>query len=145
MLVIDTNVLVYAADRDAQWHKPCHAWLEQRRRQITPWYLTWNVVYEFLRVATHPRVFRKPWPIADARRFIEGVLAAPSAGMLLPTESHERVLRQTLDELPHLRGNIIHDAHTAVLMREHGIGQICTRDADFHRFPFVSVIDPLKM
>jgi predicted nucleic acid-binding protein len=27
-------------------------------------------------------------------------------------------------------------------MREHGIRRICTRDADFHRFPFLEVIDP---
>ena len=63
--------------------------------------------------------------------------------MLLPTERRADVLRETLDALPHLRGNILHDAHTAVLMREHGIERIVTRDADFHRFPFVRVIDPL--
>jgi predicted nucleic acid-binding protein len=35
------------------------------------------------------------------------------------------------------------DARTAILMREHGIRRICTRDTDFHRFPFLEVIDPL--
>jgi predicted nucleic acid-binding protein len=29
-------------------------------------------------------------------------------------------------------------------MREHGIGRIYTRDTDFHRFPFVEVVDPLQ-
>lgn len=29
-------------------------------------------------------------------------------------------------------------------MREHGIKQICTRDTDFNRFPFLEVIDPLR-
>ncbi|MEJ7668670.1 MAG: hypothetical protein WKH97_08045 [Casimicrobiaceae bacterium] len=43
-----------------------------------------------------------------------------------------------------LSGNLVHDAHTAILMREHGVRQICTRDTDFHRFPFVEVIDPLR-
>ncbi len=37
-----------------------------------------------------------------------------------------------------------HDLHTAALMREHGISRICTRDYDFHRFPFISVFDPLS-
>jgi predicted nucleic acid-binding protein len=41
-----------------------------------------------------------------------------------------------------LRGNILHDAHTAALMREHGIKEIYTRDMDFHRFPFLTVLDP---
>ena len=53
------------------------------------------------------------------------------------------LLAQTVAELPDLRGNVMHDLHTAVLMREHGISQICTRDADFRRFPFLTMIDPL--
>jgi predicted nucleic acid-binding protein len=40
-------------------------------------------------------------------------------------------------------GNLVHDAHTAALMREHGIRRIYTRDTDFHRFPFVEPIDPM--
>jgi uncharacterized protein len=45
--------------------------------------------------------------------------------------------------VPHLVGNLVHDAHTAILMREHGIRRIITRDVDFHRFPFLEVVDPL--
>ncbi len=33
--------------------------------------------------------------------------------------------------------------HTAVLMREHRIRRIVTRDADFHRFTFLAAVDPL--
>ena len=35
------------------------------------------------------------------------------------------------------------DARTAILMREHGISTIYTRDTDFNRFPFLTVIDPV--
>lgn len=63
--------------------------------------------------------------------------------MLVQTERHASVCRELLDELPHLRGNLMHDTHTAVLMREHGIERIYTRDTDFHRFPFLTVLDPL--
>lgn len=96
-----------------------------------------------MRVCTHPRVLRKPWSATDAWRFLDALLAAPSASILVATVRHADVLRATLGELPHLRGNIVHDAHIAVLMREHGISQIYTRDVAFHRFPFVSVLDPL--
>jgi predicted nucleic acid-binding protein len=54
------------------------------------------------------------------------------------------VAQQVLAEIPHLAGNLLHDAHTAIIMREHGIRQICTRDADFHRFAFLEVIDPMQ-
>lgn len=143
MFVIDTNVLIYAADQDSDFHSPCAEQLETWRRQATPWYLSWGIVYEFLRVTTHPKVFRKPWTAAAAWGFLDAVMAAPALAILLPTDRHANVLREVLRELPHLRGNLLHDTHTAVLMREHGIGRIVTRDADFHRFPFVSVVDPL--
>ncbi len=45
--------------------------------------------------------------------------------------------------MPWLAGNILHDAHTAILMREHGIGRIHTRDAAFHRFDVLDVVDPV--
>ena len=31
MLVVDTNVLVYAADQDSLFHVPCRDWLERQR------------------------------------------------------------------------------------------------------------------
>ena len=62
----------------------------------------------------------------------------------MATPRHAAVLARTLSELPDLRGNVMHDVHTAVLMREHGINRICTRDSDFHRFPFLKVVDPLS-
>ncbi|MDN5864330.1 MAG: PIN domain-containing protein [Gammaproteobacteria bacterium] len=143
MFVVDTNVLIYAADRDSPFHTPCRAQLEQWRRQASPWYLTWSIVYEFLRITTHPKVFRKPWSATDAWRFVDAVLASPTVSVLPATERHAKLLADVIAELPHLRGNIMHDAHTAVLMREHGIERIITRDTDFHRFPFVSVLDPV--
>ncbi len=59
------------------------------------------------------------------------------------TDRHSAVLSQTLTELPDFSGNTTHDLHTAVLMHEHGVGRLCTRDTDFHRFPFFTVVDPL--
>lgn len=53
--------------------------------------------------------------------------------------------RMVFDVVPQLAGNLVHDAETAVLMREHGIRRICTRDTDFHRFPFNEPIDPLAV
>ena len=87
---------------------------------------------------------RQPWTARDAWKFIAALIASPGLGILIPTPRHATVAEQVIAELPHLAGNLIHDAHTAILMREHGIGQICTRDTDFHRFPFLKVIDPLQ-
>jgi predicted nucleic acid-binding protein len=61
----------------------------------------------------------------------------------VPTDRHARVLADVVAEVPGLVGNLVHDTHTAVLMREHGIRRICTRDTDFHRFSFLEPVDPL--
>ena len=60
MFVVDTNILLYAVDRDSPEHAVCRAYLQKWRRRPDPWHLTWGIIYEFLRVATHPNVFRKP-------------------------------------------------------------------------------------
>ncbi len=143
MLVVDTNVLIYAADKNCTEHKKCRELLEQWRRGVLPWYMTWNIIYEFVRVISHPRVFRRPWSAKQAWTFIEVLLNSEGVGILAHTERHSVIMRKTLDEIPGLRGNLLHDAHTAVLMREHGIRRIYTRDSDFHRFTFLEVIDPL--
>jgi len=143
MFVVDTNVLVYAADESAPEHARCRALLEAWRRQHGAWYITWGVGYEFLRIVTHPRVLRRPWSLDGALGFLSAVLDAPGLGVLVPTERHAAVLGEVAAAVPTLAGNIIHDVQTAVLMREHGIRRICTRDTDFHRFPFLEPIDPL--
>lgn len=144
MLVVDTNVLVYAADADSPFHLPCRSWLDRQRARADGWYTTWPILYEFLRVTTHLRVFRQPWHLPQAWSFVAALLASPGLDILSPTLRHAEVAAAVLAELPELAGNLLHDAHTAILMREHGIRQICTRDSDFHRFPFLRVIDPLR-
>jgi len=145
VLVVDTNVLVYAANSTSQFHRPCREWIDRRRRRPDAWYVTWAILYEFLRVTTHPRILPRPWTVSGAWQFVETLLASPGLGILVPTERHPEVVAQVIAELPYLVGNIIHDVHTATLMREHGIKQICTRDHDFGRFPFIQTIDPLKV
>lgn len=142
MVVVDTNVLVYAADADSPFHEACRSWIEERRGRPDAWYCAWPIVYEFLRVCTHPRVLRKPWKLVDAWSFIAVLLDSPGIGMLSPTSRHASVASEVVRQFPHLAGNILHDTHTAILMREHGVKQICTRDTDFHRFQFLDVVDP---
>ena len=144
MVLVDTNVLVYAADADSAFHRPCHAWLEGQRQRAEAWYTTWPILYEFLRVTTHPRVMHRPWNSAMAWKYIAGLLASPGLRVLVQTDHHSDVAGQVIAEIPQIAANLVHDAHTAILMREHGIRRICTRDTDFHRFPFLEIVDPVQ-
>jgi predicted nucleic acid-binding protein len=105
--------------------------------------VTWGICYEFLRVVTHPRVMRHPWTMEAGVGFLTALQASPGLGVLVPTDRHLAVLAEVVAEVPGLSGNIVHDTQTAVLMREHGIRRVCTRDTDFHRFPFLEPVDPL--
>ncbi len=144
MFVVDTNVLLYAANQNSPGHEPCKRLLARWRNQAEPWYLTWGIIYEFLRVSTHPRVFSKPLSLRDAWVFLDAALASPAAEVLQETERHGALLEEMAAEVPDLRGNLVFDAHTVILMREHGIKRIYTHDADFRRFPSLEVIDPLQ-
>jgi uncharacterized protein len=143
LVVVDTNILVYAADASSDWHVKSRGFIERRRRRPDAWFTTWPILYEFMRVTTHPRVMRKPWSAPRAFSFVSALLRSPGLAILVPTERHADVAEQVISELPWLAGNLLHDAHTAILMREHGLIRICTRDTDFHRFSFLEVVDPL--
>lgn len=142
--LVDTNVLVYAANRDCPEYAQARNAVEGWLAGSTPWAITWGVAYEFLRVVTHPRVFRHPLRAHQALSFLEPILASDVVSLLVPTTRHERLLRETIEEFGAPAGNIFHDLHTAVLMREHGLTQIMTTDVDFRKFPFLVVTDPVR-
>ena len=142
MFVVDTNIFVYAADRSSPFHSRCRKSVEEWRGRSSPWYATWDIIYEFLRVITHPRVFRRPWTAVQAWGFVEALLASPAFGLLTPTNRHAGVAAELLKASDFLSGNLIFDARTAVLMMEHGIKRIYTRDTDFHRFALLDPLDP---
>ena len=66
VVVVDTNILVYAADADS-WHVKSRNWIEERRDRPEAWYVTWPILYEFMR---DTRVMRKPWSATRAWAFV---------------------------------------------------------------------------
>ena len=85
------------------------------------WYLTEGIVYEFLRVATHPRVFARPLAKRQALAFLEPFWNAPTFTILTAGDRHWELLKQEVLAIPHPVGNLFFDIRTLVLMREHGI------------------------
>lgn len=143
MFVVDTNILVYAAHTRAAENRAAAAAVEQWRSGDEPWFVTWSVLYEFLRVVTHARTFERPLTFSQACDFIEQIFASPSFGVLTETDRHPQILRELSAEYPRMAGNPMHDLHIAALMREHGVVEIRTADTDFHQFKFLRVVNPL--
>ena len=142
MFVVDTNILIYAVNRQSPFHSNCLSALERWRGGTDPWHLTWGNCYEFLRAVTHPRGLMSPLTAEQAWQFLAALIASPRLSFLVPSDRHATVLSELLSEMPQLSGNIMHDVTTVALMREHGIPTIYTHDVGFHRFAGIEVIDP---
>ena len=144
MFVVDTNIMIYAAVEEFSEHDDARRLIEQWRRGSRSWFATWPILYEFLRVVTHRSVFERPLKLSDAWSFVDRLFEASSFSLLVETNRHGDVLAALMAEYPRITGNILHDLHTAALMKEHGVTEIRSADADFHQFRFLRVVNPLS-
>ncbi len=142
MFLIDTNILLHAVNQESPESGRTASFLRNLPRQAEWWALSWNIIYEFLRVATHPRVFPNPLTLPEAWAFITALLETPNGLLISETGLHTDLLAECSSESPRLNGNILHDFHSAVLMREHGITEIVTFDQDFRSFPWITIKEP---
>ncbi len=145
MHFVDTNVLVYAVTPEDPDHAACARLIQSWIDAGMPWYTTWGIVYEFLRVVTHPRVRRAPLAALAAWDVIDGMMRDGGLRVVGPADQHQRLLGREIATVPALRGNLMHDLETVITMREHGVSRIVTRDRDFHRFPGITVVDPVAI
>jgi toxin-antitoxin system PIN domain toxin len=142
--LIDTNILLHAANAASPSHRAARGFFQEHLRLRTSWCITWPILYEFLRVSTHSRVFPKPLTASQGLEFAGALIAREEVVLLVPTSRHLAVLGTVVNELGQPAGNLFHDVHTAVLMREHGISEIVTADTDFLQFGFLKVSNPLR-
>lgn len=142
MILPDVNVLVYAFREDAPDHAAYHHWLQQLIATDEPFAVSDHVLGGFLRVVTHPRVFRPPAPIKLALAFAEAVRNRPTAVRIAPGERHWTTFRR-LCRSAGVRGNLVPDAWLAALAIEHGC-EFATTDRDFARFSGLRWLHPLQ-
>jgi len=142
--VIDANILLYAVNSEDPSHARAALFVREAAGSADRWYVSEGILYEFLRVATHPKVFARPLAWSDALAFVRVLIDAPSIAVLGAGEEHWHVLRRVLEPLTHPGGNLFFDVRTAVLMREHGVRAIYTADADFLQFADITVVNPLR-
>lgn len=142
MLAPDVNVLVYAHRAELPEHAACRRWLEDLVNADAAFGLADVVLGGFLRVVTHPRVFRRPTPLAEALAEAAALRAQPNRVPLEPGRRHwsifERLCRET-----RARGNLVADAYLAALALEAGCTWVTT-DRDYSRFPGLRWSSPLE-
>jgi len=139
---VDANILVYASDQDSAVHTAALQFLQRCARGREVFCLAWMTIAAYLRIATHPAVFRRPLSPEEAMTNVEDLLALPQVRVLGEDEGFWRVYREVARPASP-RGNLVPDAHLAALLLQHGVGTLYTRDRDFLRFDFLEVVDPL--
>lgn len=142
--VIDTNILLYAANKDAEEHSKSASFLRETAGSSRIWFLTEGILYEFLRVSTHSKVFERPLTWKEALRFVKPFLLSPQFQILIAGEDHWVMLERILGEMTRPSGNLFFDIRTVALMHEHGVREIYTTDTDFLQFRGIKVINPLR-
>lgn len=141
--LIDTNILLYAANEDAPQHERAISFLTAELSTSDAWYLTEGIVYEFLRVSTHARIFENPLTWQQSVGFLEPILSRDNVTILTASTEHWSMLRTALTKVHHPAGNLFFDIRTYVLMLEHSVKSIYTADTDFLQFSEVDVINPI--
>jgi len=129
----DLNVLLAASRTDHPHHTVALDWLNQalaaceagESLEILP-----MVAAGFLRLATHPKVFRLPTPIGDAIAFIDALLARP--GIQMPEIGREWPTLKQLAREHGLLANDLTDAWIAAAVRTLG-SHLVTFDRGFKR------------
>jgi hypothetical protein len=137
----DVNLLLYAYDSESPRHTAAREWLEETLSGTETVAFAWAAVVGFIRIATNPAIFARPWDAGGALDLVDEWLAQPAVTVVNPTDRHAAVLRDLLTPLG-AAGNLTSDAHLAALAIEHG-ATVYSCDNDFSRFSGLRWIDPL--
>lgn len=141
MRLVDVNILVAAHREDAQHHGEVLSWLESELASPSGVGLSELVLSGFLRVTTHPKVFRRPTPLNEALAFVDDLRSRPEVHLFAPGPDHWEVFTG-LCRRAEARGNLVPDAYHAALAIELGCEWI-SLDRGFSRFPDLRWRHPL--
>lgn len=141
MILVDANLLLYAANRSAPEHEAARTWLDARLSGTARVGLPWPSLLAFVRLASNPLVLRNAVSVEGAWMQVQEWLGARPAWVPAPTEQHSEVLDRFC-RLPQMSSRLVPDAHLAALAIEHGL-TLCSTDGDFSKFPGLSWENPL--
>jgi len=143
VIAVDTNILVYAHRRDAEFHSAAAERIKLLAEGKSAWAIPWPCLHEFFAISTHPRIYDPPSTQSQAIAQIDAWLASPSLSVLSESAGYWDRLKTTLTA-GKVIGSMVHDARIAALCAAHGVRELWSADRDFGRFgSAISVKNPL--
>ena len=98
MILIDTNLWLYASLQEMPQHSRARTWLESVLNGDEPVALPWTVVLAVLRISTQAMLMQRPLQPEQALNLVEGWLQHPLVERLEPGPSHWSLLRLLIAE-----------------------------------------------
>ncbi|HEX4303101.1 MAG TPA: TA system VapC family ribonuclease toxin [Rhizomicrobium sp.] len=141
MILIDTNLLLYASISDFAQHAPAKRWLNEQFSGTERIGIPWHSVLGYVRLASQKTVFKKGPSVNEAWSVARKWLALGNVWVPQPTERHGDVLNDLLVS-NEVSSRFIMDLHLAALAIEHDL-TVCSNDSDFARLANVRWINPL--
>lgn len=141
MIIPDINLLLYTYDSASPFHASAAAWWQSSLSGDETVGLLPVVVFGFVRIATHVRVFRDPMTVSEAAGHVRSWLQQPSVQVLDTGPDPVRPVLELLETLG-TGGNLVGDAQMAAAALHHD-AVLHTADTDFARFPGLRWFNPL--
>jgi toxin-antitoxin system PIN domain toxin len=141
VILVDANLAIYAYDRSSPRHDAAKRWFETALNGEEEVRFALATLLAFIRITTHPGVFRHPMKASDAISIVKDWLDRPRVKLAEPSDRHWDTLAE-IARKGQARGSLLMDAHLAALAIEHG-ATLASTDRDFTRFPGLRVRDPL--
>ena len=142
MIVVDTNILVYAHRADSDWHAAALRELTALAEGRVRWAIPWPCVHEFLAIVTHPRIYQPSTPPDTALECIRVWLEVSSCTVIGEGDGYLKHLGVCVEQ-GRIVGGMIHDARIAAICLYHGVSLLWSADRDFSRYPQLKVKNPL--
>ena len=142
MIVPDINLLIYAYDSSSPQHQKAAAWWKDCILGSEEIGLATVVIFGFVRLSTHPKVFQTPLTIAEASSRVETWLKQPHVRVIEPSPQHVSDVLSLLNQLG-TAGNLTTDAQIASLAKQEKAA-LHSNDNDFLRFPGLNYHNPLN-
>jgi toxin-antitoxin system PIN domain toxin len=143
VIAVDTNVLVYAHRRDADFHQEAASAVRSLAEGSAAWAIPWPCIHEFVAISTHPRIYAPPSTREEALGQVKAWLSSPTVRTLAEGPGYLRHLTESI-ESARATGGAVHDARIAALCRYHGVDVLWSADRDFTRYPNLRAENPLN-
>jgi toxin-antitoxin system PIN domain toxin len=142
MMLVDTNVMIYAHRLDADRHAEYRAWMDALIAGPEPYAVSDFALNGVIRIVTDRRIYENATPTQVALNYAEVIRDQPHAQVVGPGARFWPIFTD-LCRKAGASGKLLREAYLAALAIEHGCEFVST-DRDFRRFPRVRWRHPLN-